>query len=500
MEKCKFCQTELAENGTVCPNCGKDNAEVEIVTEMASEEVVPAEEITPAEETVPEEEVAPVEETAPAEEAAPAKKATPGKIALAVIAVVVLAAVLIAMVVTGMGSKTEEEPGVTAPTAAATEETVAPTIPADGNPEDVTCKGSYTVSDEEAKANRETVIATIGDNSLTVGQLQVYYWSMVNSYLSSEYGYYMMMYGAIDISRPLDTQLCAEDSSITWQQYFLKEALNYWQLCVALSEESEIQGIELSAADREYLDNLPTSLEQAAASYEMTLDELMLNNVGPGAGLEEFIHFQSQYLHGKDYYAKELAKLVPSQDQLEAFYAEHEADYAASGLTKDARYVDARHILVQVKGGTTDENGTTTYSEEDWATCEADAQAILDQWLAGDKTEESFAALATEKTEDPGSQTTGGLYENIYEGQMVEPFEKWCFDEAREYGDYGLVQTSYGYHVMYYVGSEPMWITYAENDWITEQSNLFLETLTDKYSLDVAYGDITLGFIDLGSK
>lgn len=33
MEKCKFCQEELAEGSTVCPHCGKDNApETETVT------------------------------------------------------------------------------------------------------------------------------------------------------------------------------------------------------------------------------------------------------------------------------------------------------------------------------------------------------------------------------------------------------------------------------------------------------------------------------------
>jgi hypothetical protein len=34
----------------------------------------------------------------------------------------------------------------------------------------------------------------------------------------------------------------------------------------------------------------------------------------------------------------------------------------------------------------------------------------------------------------------------------VKYSKEWCFDENRQYGDYGLVQTSYGYHVMYYAG------------------------------------------------
>ena len=495
MKKCEFCQEELAEDVNFCPNCGKSVLEQKPAEETeiaeAAEETEAVEETTaelPAEEVIAEEDKQPE-----------VKKATPGKIAAAVAAVVVLAAVLIALIVSGLGNQEEAKVEAADPSAAVTEaETVPATVPADGNPEDATCKGTYTVSDEEALAARDTVVATIGDAQLTNGQLQTYYWSMVNSYLSSEYGYYMMMYGALDYTKPLDTQICFEDQSLTWQQYFLKEALDYWQMNQSLAEEAQKAGYQISAADREYLDNLDANLEQTAASYSMTVEELMRNNIGPGGTVEDFRYFQELYASGKDYYQQKLMEMQPTQEELEAFFAEHEEDYAQSGITKDAKYVDVRHILVQVEGGTADDTGAVTYSDEEWAACEAEAQAILDTYLAGDKTEDSFAALANEKSEDPGSNTNGGLYENVYMGQMVAPFENWCFDESRAYGDYGLVQTSYGYHVMFYVGSEPMWISYAENDWVTEQTNAMMEKLSADYPMDVAYENIKLGYINLG--
>ena len=502
MKKCRFCPEMLADEETVCPVCGKQQEEPR--EETPAEETVPAEEAVTGE-AVPAAEETPASETAaePAtEEAAelPAvKKATPGKIALAVAAVVVLAAALIGMIVSG-SKGAGEDAAAAVPSEAVTEpaETVSATVPADGNPENVTCKGTYTVSDEEALAARETVVATIGDRELTNGKLQTYYWSMVNNYLSSEYGYYMMMYGMLDYTKPLDTQICFEDQSLTWQQYFLREALNYWQLCTGLAAEAQETGTQLSQEDREYLDNLPATLEQTAASYSMTLDALIRNNIGPGGTLEDFIAFQDLYLHGKDYYQNKLAEMEPTMEELEAFYETHAASYEENGVTKDARYVDVRHILFQVEGGTTAEDGTTTHTQEEWDACKAKAQEALDTWMAGEKTEESFAALANQVSQDPGSNTNGGLYENVYKGQMVEPFENWCFDEARAYGDSGLVQTSYGYHVMFYVGSEPVWISYAENDCITERSNSFLAELAAKYPLDVTYENITLGYINLG--
>ena len=108
---------------------------------------------------------------------------------------------------------------------------------------------------------------------------------------------------------------------------------------------------------------------------------------------------------------------------------------------------NVRHILVSFEGG---ENGE--YTDEQKAAAKTSAEEILNQWQSGEATEESFAALATEKSTDTGSAANGGLYENIYPGRMVAAFDAWCYDESRKTGDTGIVETEYGYHVMYFVG------------------------------------------------
>ena len=35
---------------------------------------------------------------------------------------------------------------------------------------------------------------------------------------------------------------------------------------------------------------------------------------------------------------------------------------------------------------------------------------------------------------------------------MVEAFEDWIYTDGRKTGDTGIVETEYGYHVMYFVG------------------------------------------------
>ena len=511
MEKCKFCQEELAENSTVCPSCGKDNAEAEFAAEAIVKEETTVEETTveetTVEETTVEETVAEetkAEETAeaaaqetqseqpaePVQEETPAevKKATPGKIALAVAAVVLLLAVLIALITMGAKNKA---PAATEPTAAVAE-TQAATIPADGNPDDVTCKGTYTVADDVAIAEKDTVVATMGDAVLTNARLRIYYRSALSSFLSTEYGYYMMMYGMLDTSRPLDTQLSHEGNT-TWQQFFVQYALENWQMTQALALEAEANGVEMDPEDKTSLDTMRDSLEELAANHSLTVEDMLASDFGPGVSYEDFEDYQALYLQGSPYYDAEVEKFEATDEELEAYFKEHEESYASSGVTMDSKVVDVRHILVQVKGGTADESGNTVYSDEEWAACEAEAQAILDQWLAGDKTEDSFAALANEKSEDPGSNTNGGLYENVYQGQMVEPFENWCFDETRQYADSGLVRTSYGYHVMFYVGSEPLWKQYAQDGWKNEQISKMLEGILENYPMEVTYENISLG-------
>ena len=92
-------------------------------------------------------------------------------------------------------------------------------------------------------------------------------------------------------------------------------------------------------------------------------------------------------------------------------------------------------------------NGT---NPTDKATYEK-ALGILQLYLDGEHTEDAFAALSTQYNEDPGSQENGGLYADTELGQMVEPFESWAINPARKAGDVGIVETEYGYHIMYFV-------------------------------------------------
>lgn len=154
--------------------------------------------------------------------------------------------------------------------------------------------------------------------------------------------------------------------------------------------------------------------------------------------------------------------------------------------TNEYPLVNVRHILVSFEGGTTDETtGTVTYSDDEKAAAKTAAQEIYDTWLAGNADAESFAALAEEKSTDTGSSANGGLYTDVYPGQMVTAFDDWCFAEGRNVGDHGLIETEYGYHVIFLDSFSET--TYREYIITTDLRNAdviaWQESLLEKYPL-----------------
>ena len=111
--------------------------------------------------------------------------------------------------------------------------------------------------------------------------------------------------------------------------------------------------------------------------------------------------------------------------------------------------VNIRHILLS----------SATYGSDEAA--KAKAEELLAGFTGG---ADAFAALANEYSEDTGSNTNGGLYENVGKGEMVETFDAWIYADGRKAGDTGIVKSDYGYHVMFFVGEgEIAWHVQADN-------------------------------------
>ncbi len=159
--------------------------------------------------------------------------------------------------------------------------------------------------------------------------------------------------------------------------------------------------------------------------------------------------------------------------------------------------VNVRHILIAPEAVPEPTKDATDEQKEEYKQkveeakkkAKEEADKVFETWKSGDKTEESFGKLAAEKSADGAPD---GLYENVEVGRMVQPFNDWIFDESRNKGDTGIVETQFGYHIMYFVSKgEPAWKLQIKADLAQQNYSEFVMSRMDKYHFDDVRGELT---------
>ena len=82
---------------------------------------------------------------------------------------------------------------------------------------------------------------------------------------------------------------------------------------------------------------------------------------------------------------------------------------------------------------------------------------------------------------DSRLSSDGQYYVMLDEVQMVSEFEDWCFDPGRQSGDTDIIKSEYGYHVMYFVETNPLpyWEYKATNTLKSSAVNDWYDAITD---------------------
>ena len=431
---------------------------------------------------------------------------------------------------------------------------------------------------------KRTTAVQIGDHTLSNAELNYYYIDSVNNFYSS-YGSYAAMFG-LDTTKPLDEQIVDEETGRTWADDFLDTAKESAKNVYALADAAEAAGFTLPEDKQEEIESSLSSIDLYAQVYGYKDGDSYLKAMyGSGASKEGYKAYATRSALADAYYTHYSDSLTYTDDQIRQ--KDNEDLKVYSSYSYNSYYLSVSKFLT---GGTTDENGNTTYSDEETAAAEAalraaaesltaeditstevldnaiatlsvnegeenaastdsnnirygsinslyqqwvadssrkagdkqvfestttdengneslsgcyvvffegstdnkfpmanvrhilvtpehaadeaedahadgesysaeelaaakqEAEELYAQWQSGEATEESFEELANEKSDD-GDGTTGGLYTNVTPGQMVQAFNDWCFDAGRKAGDTGIVQTEYGYHIMYFVGN-----------------------------------------------
>ena len=149
----------------------------------------------------------------------------------------------------------------------------------------------------------------------------------------------------------------------------------------------------------------------------------------------------------------------------------------------ETKTVNVRHILIKPETNSKNTSAAQATTKQ-WNDAKKKAEKILAQYNSGKKTEDAFAQLAKDNSADNNAKD-GGLYENVYPGQMVNSFGNWCFDSSRKSGDVAMVQTDYGYHIMYFVKQTnmPAWKYTAQQAMASSDGDADTKALEKSYSI-----------------
>ena len=283
----------------------------------------------------------------------------------------------------------------------------------------------------------KTTAVMIGDRAISPALMNYSYVTQYYNFVRS-YGSYASYFG-LDTSLgvpALGGQACAIAESGTWRDYFISAAIESLWSNIALTRYADENGITLTQEEQEAaLSGMDTLEETATSNGFETADEFLEATYGQGASVELLKEFSLEYALAAKAYQNIYSGLTVTDEEVRAQYPT----------------IAVRHILVKAQP---EEDGT--YTDEAKEAAKTRAEEILAEWQGGEASEESFATLAEQYSEDGGSNTNGGLYDSVSQGQMVKEFDAFCFDEGRTPGDTGIVygeSGSYaGYHVMYFVG------------------------------------------------
>ncbi len=173
------------------------------------------------------------------------------------------------------------------------------------------------------------------------------------------------------------------------------------------------------------------SLTKQAKVDDAAIDDYFKKNQGefktPERAKVEYVVFSADSL---------MPQISIDDAEVSKYYEEHQAEFG----TQEQR--QASHILISVSAQAAD---------ADKKAAKEKAEQVLQKLK---QAPESFAALAKQYSQDPGSASNGGDLGMFGRGAMVKPFEEAVY-KLKVGETTGLVQTDFGYHIIRLTAIKP---------------------------------------------
>lgn len=328
------------------------------------------------------------------------------------------------------------------------------------------------------------IVAQFGNHTLTSAGFSYFYWASYTSFLN--------YHGAdaqniLDLYTPLDQQMYTED--LTWQDYFINDALMaYRQYCV-LNDLAAADGFELSETAQNALANGEEELRETAnlMGFE-TAEEYLQANYGPGASLESYLDYVEHHFVVQEYTSVLQDSFTFTDEEVERFYDEHAEQYVQNGVLKDdTKMARLRYLMVLPEDD----------SDESYDAIDTAFREMLEDWeLWEDKSEEGFMSFGEKWSEKGFAQD---YLDAVAPGTIYfSYFDAWCFEEPRALGDTRTWLMESGDYLFFYVKQldDIYWRSQTRYDMSRDAFTTFLLSQISAYAWTIYAENIVISEAD----
>lgn len=296
---------------------------------------------------------------------------------------------------------------------------------------------SVTISVLNKNAAVKNTYVTVGSHSLTKLEYDYYYHTVSNNYVNT-YGS-ILSYMGLDTSLPYDEQQYTD--TMTWKDMFDQMAVEQIQQTKALVDKAAENSFTYDAAE-DYaglLSNISTSADTAG----VTLSDFYKSTYGDYATESNMEPIIKEGLLAAAYYDELLTQNTPTDEEIDAYYAENVQSYDK---------VDYRSFVFKT-------DVAEDASEEDTASAMADlsrkANGMREEREGGADFKELCLKNAAEddKAGYEDAQTDASLSEGVYYSAAPGAISEWLYEEGRAEGDITVIEdeANHQYYVVEFI-------------------------------------------------
>lgn len=285
--------------------------------------------------------------------------------------------------------------------------------------------------------DRNTIAATIGDKELDSVQMNYYFTDQVRT----QYQQWQSIYGdslttylgmmGLDVNKALNKQSSGHEEGETWADHFLHDALDKAKSDYALYNKAIAENHKLTEDEQTEFDYNMEMLDfYAAYTGHKNANQYLKTVYGNGANVKSYKEYAEISAIAASYYTAHEDSLSYEDAAIRAYDKEHSKEYDSYSYAY--YYLSSSSFL---EGGTENENGTKTYSDEEKAAALKKAEEAANSVASAkdiSAMDKAIAALEINKDKENVASTKKEL--DLY-GNLPVVIQSWLSDSARKADD-----------------------------------------------------------------